>query len=100
MPILNDHFSFTSSARFIRFFLNIKLVTFCSGPVLCILSKIYLSVMASTRFIKCFINVKLVAFAPFSAGDFLAFSTLLFILWCVLHAHPSYLVPSVRRKLG
>jgi hypothetical protein len=100
MPIFNDPFSFTSSTRIITCFLSIKLAAFYSSLVLYILLEISLFVTALTRFIRCFLNIKLVAFGSFSTGEFLAFSTLLFILWRALHAHPSYLVPSVKRKPG
>jgi hypothetical protein len=56
------------------------------------------SVTASTRFIRCFLNIKLMVFCPFSVGELLTFSTLLFILSRALHTHPSYPGPSVRRK--
>jgi hypothetical protein len=98
MPILNDPFSFTSFARFIKCFLSMKLTTFCSGPVLCILSNISSFVTALMRFTRCSLNIKIVVFCSFFAGEIIAFSILFFIPLRALHTHPSYHVPFVRRK--
>jgi hypothetical protein len=101
MPILNDPFSFTYSTGFIRFFLSIKLMAFCSGPVICILLEISLSVMILTRFIRYSPSINIVTFCSFSLLESSSHS-LLFSLFSYVpctHIHP-ILFPSIRRKPG
>jgi hypothetical protein len=89
IPILKDPFSFTASARFIRCFFSIKIVSLCLGTVLCNSKKFYFSLMASMRFIRFFLDIKITVFYSFSAGELLVFSFLLSLSYPFSQAHPS-----------
>jgi hypothetical protein len=56
LQFLRGSFSITASVRFIRCSLNIKLTTFCSGPVFCKFSEILSLVLSFlTRTLKSFL---------------------------------------------
>jgi hypothetical protein len=98
LQFLRDSFSITTSARFIKCSLNIKLMTFCSGHVFWGFSPLF--------------NQRNLIFSFFLAGDLMCTlpflnGLLLLFLHTLLHAFfPSpgrfwtCPVPSVRRNLG